>query len=89
MSWTINFIGKPENVVTALEKHSNNLTGASKIEYDAALPHFVALIKENFGSNPLIVKIIASGHGYEHVEHGEQSYRQCSVIIEQIYGTLV
>lgn len=87
MSWSVTFIGKPENVATALEQQSEKMDGQSKVEYDAALPHFVALVKENFGANPPVVKIAASGHGY--AENGEQKNRQCAVNIELIYGTIV
>lgn len=87
MSWSITFIGKPENVAVALAKQSEKMDGQSKVEYDAALPHFVALVKENFGDNTPIVKINANGHGY--AVNGEQKQRQCSVSIELIYGIMV
>lgn len=83
MSWSICIIGKPENVAIALEKESEKLSGQSKVEFDAALPHFVALVKENFGENPPMMKITANGHG-----HGDH-YRNCTVSIELIYGTIV
>ena len=87
MSWSICFIGKPENVVTALEEQSKKMDGQSKVEYDAALPHFAALVKENFGNRQAILKITASGHGYAVNE--EQQNRQCTVNIETLWGTLV
>jgi hypothetical protein len=87
MSWSINFIGKPENVAAALVEQSAKMDGQSKVEYDAALPHFVALVKENFGPNPPFVKLAASGHGFETNKEGR--YRQCSVTLEFIHGTLV
>lgn len=83
MSWSFVFIGKPENIVTALEQQSEKMEGQSKIEYDAAMPHFVALVKENFAASAPMLKITASGHGHE------ASYRQCIVNIEYIYGTIV
>lgn len=88
MSWSITFIGKPENVANALEQYSEKLSGQSKIEYDSALPHFIALTKENFGSIPQVLKITASGHGQAGSD-GEQIQRQCIVSIELFYGTLV
>jgi hypothetical protein len=90
MSWSVQFIGKPENVATALEAESAKFSDQSKVEYDAALPHFVALVKENFGNTGTIgtiLKFTASGHGYS--VNGEQKNRQCLVNIEAIYGTLV
>jgi predicted ATPase len=64
MSWSINFIGSPENVSKALELNSANLTGQSKSEYDAALPHLKALVEQNVNNNyPITVRIDANGHG--------------------------
>ncbi len=87
MSWSITLIGKPENVAAALEQQSEKMDGQSKIEYDSSLPHFVALVKENFGDNTPLVKFSANGHGY--AVNGEQKQRQCNCCIELIYATLV
>lgn len=87
MSWSIAFIGKPENVAKALEDNSAKLSGQSKTEFDAALPHLVALVKENFGQNSPTLKIAASGSGYS--TGGEQVQRNCTVSIESLYGTIV
>lgn len=87
MSWSITFIGKPENVAKALQDQSAKLEGQSKVEYDGALPHFIGLINENFGDNPPMLKINASGHGY--AVNGEQKNRQCTCAIELWYGTIV
>lgn len=81
MSWSITLIGKPENVSKALEDNSEKLSGLSKTEYDDALPHFIGLVKQNFGTSNLI-KINASGHGTD-------NQRQCVVSIENIYGVIV
>lgn len=78
-------IGKPENVVAALELESNKMDGQSKVEYDAALPHLIGLVKENFGNASQLIKISANGHGF----NGEPSYRQCGVQIESLYGGIV
>jgi hypothetical protein len=86
MSWSVVFIGKPENVAAALNEQSEKLDGASKVEYDAALPHLVGIVEQNFGENSPAVKITANGHGYT---NGEQSSRQLTVSIELMYGTLV
>lgn len=84
MSWSVQFIGKPEKVVEALQTQSNNLTGESKVEYDSALPHLIALVNENFGTG-YPVKLSASGHG----QTGEKPTRQLTASIELIYGLLV
>jgi hypothetical protein len=86
MSWSKTVIGKPENVAAALEAHSETLGGASKIEYDQALPHMVGLVKQNIGSN-MVVKVTASGHGY--VENGVIKNNQCSFNLEMFYAELV
>ena len=90
MSWNITFIGDPANVVKALEEESAKLTGPSKAEYDAALPHLVGLVKENFNNNGtgIVVKVAASGHGYTGTD-GIDQFRQCAASVEQLYGVLV
>jgi hypothetical protein len=85
MSWSIQFIGKPEKVVEALQKQSETMNGDSKVEYDAALPHLVGIVKENFGFDTLL-KIVASGHGYS---TGDKPNRTLTVNIESIYGVIV
>ena len=88
MSWSVTFIGKPEHVVSALDRRANEMEdGQSKIEYTDALPHIKGLVSQNFGVNPPVVKVAASGHGY--AREGKQESRQCAVSIELIYGELV
>jgi hypothetical protein len=84
MSWSIQFIGKPEKVIEALQKQSETMNGESKVEYDSALPHLVGLVKENFGYDYL-VNLTASGHG----QSGEKPNRQLTAKVELIYGVLV
>jgi hypothetical protein len=95
MSWSVSFIGKPEKVAEALEKHSASLTGQSKIEFDEAKPHLVALVNNNFnkrageqggGVEPFI-QLDASGSGC--AQRDEQVQRQVSVTLKSIYGALV
>jgi hypothetical protein len=91
MSWNIDFIGNPENVVKALQENSAKLDGASKVEYDAVVPHLIGLVSQNFNSNKavgIVVKVTASGHGYISTD-GTDQYRQCSASVEQLYGVLV
>jgi hypothetical protein len=47
MSWGVNFIGTPDNVVKALEAHEEKVK-QSRIEYDAAKPYLIGLVRENF-----------------------------------------
>lgn len=90
MSWSISLIGKPNKVVEALNANSAKLDGQSKVEFDDALPHLVALANQNFESDeqytPLI-KLDANGHGTAH--GGEQKSRTFKCSIERIYGVLV
>jgi hypothetical protein len=85
MSWSVQFIGKPKKVVEALQAQSEKMNGESKVEYDSALPHLVALVNENFGTI-YPVKIVASGHG---TVYANKSDRQLTVAIDTIYGLLV
>lgn len=88
MSWSINLIGNPDNIVKALEAQSPKLTGNSKTEYDAALPHLVGLVQQNFNkSAPPIIKLSANGHGYS--VNDEAQYNNCNVSIESLGGMLV
>jgi len=69
MSWSIQLIGKPENITKALQAESERLKDESKLEFDAALPHLLGLLGQNFsgdGSAPYdggLIKLVASGHG--------------------------
>jgi len=85
MSWSVQFVGKPEKVVEALIAQSEKLSRESKAEFDAALPHLVALVNENYGFD-YAVKLVASGHGYAGTD---KPNRQLTVSIELVYGLLV
>lgn len=90
MSWSVNIIGHPENIASALTVESEKQEGQSKVEFDAALPHMVALVKENFnpaGLPPPVVKLTANGHGYANADGQQQRYFAAS--IEVVYATLV
>lgn len=92
MSWSVSFLGKPEAVAAALERESEKHTGQSKVEYDDAKPHLVALVRQNFADpagpyqTPLI-KFEACGSGC--VQNGQQVQRSCTVKIEPLYANLV
>ena len=80
MSWSINKSGTVEEVVEALEDHRNCMVSdQSKEEYDLALPHLVALVKENVGGK---VELSASGHGYKHPS-GEWAEKTCQINIKR------
>jgi hypothetical protein len=92
MSWSVSFIGKPENVVVALEQERHRMDGQSKVEYEAAWQSLATLVRENFGSQEEgypepVVKLEASGHGYS--RDGEQLQRGLTVKLEPCYTKLV
>jgi hypothetical protein len=93
MSWSIALIGKPENVVAALEEASKKMDeGQSKAEFDDALPHLVGIVKQNFAKEGSTytgktVKLEASGSGYS--KDDEQIERSLKVSIEGSYITIV
>jgi hypothetical protein len=74
------------------------MTGQSKVEWDEAKPHLIALVKGNFMSEEYLkqypsqsvplVKIDASGSGSAKSD-GTQLQRSCTVKIESIYTNLV
>jgi hypothetical protein len=88
MSWSVNFIGTPEKIASALQKQSESLSGQSKEEFDEVLPHMVGLVKQNYNktSEP-VLKISASGHRFS--GHGHDTYCNCTVHIENLGGVLV
>lgn len=96
MSWSFQAIGKPERVVEAIEAAAAKQTGQCKLEFDAAKPHLVGLVRENFSvTDTRLVKIQASGSGscdYNNKDadgNPVQAYRSCSVLIEPFYGEIL
>lgn len=92
MSWSFQCIGKPEALVKALEENSEKLADQSKIEYDEALPHLTALVKQNFakegsGYAEQIIDFEASGSGSS--RGGEQVQRSCAVSIKPVWKKVV
>lgn len=90
MSWSISFFGTAEKVAEAIEGAGAEMTGQSKLEYEAAAPHLVALVRENFQNgpgDPPLVRINAGGHGY--AEGDKQVNRQATVTLERLYGKVL
>jgi len=64
MSWSINVIGKSQAIVSKLEALSESMSGDSKVEYDAALPHIIGIVEQNWSMDyPCVLNVIANGHG--------------------------
>lgn len=92
MSWSVSLIGKPALVAQALDEHSGQLSGQSKIEFEAALPHLKALVLDNFaapdsGCVEPLVKLDANGSGT--TRGAEQVSRSCTVRLEALYNRLL
>lgn len=87
MSWSKTLIGKAPAVVRELKAYSEKLNGDSKAEYDAALPHMVALVSQNFVSDSAKAKgyleqtlhVEASGHGSTWDGAMQQSTFTCKI----------
>ncbi len=75
MSWSVNFIGAPENIEKALHAESSKLSGASKAEFDEAMPNIVGLLRMNFsaGASP-VMHLTANGHAHD-------QYSNCAVTL--------
>jgi len=87
MSWSITFIGKPENIAVALDERGTKMEGQSKIEFDDAVPHLKALVMQNFGNSNQILRLVAGGSGY--AADGEQKQRSFYASIESFHGQAV
>jgi len=92
MSWSVQLIGKPENIVTALDEESAKLDGESKAEFDAVLPALKTLAQNNFsiggeGFVEPLLRLEAAGHG--HTRGGERVSCSVAVKLESLYGRIV
>jgi hypothetical protein len=80
MSWSINVIGKPEAVKRALARQSEQLTGQSKEEFDAAKPAIETLLDQNIENG--VVQLDANGHAS--LADGAKTYGTCSVSLKTL-----
>lgn len=91
MSWSINFIGSPNNIVAALDKHSEELTGQSKEEFKIAKSLLACLVQQNYNNNdqapPVIMHLKA--YGSNHTSEGQPIYGNLTVDLSFLNGTLV
>jgi len=90
MSWNITLIGKPANIVKALDEESQKMDGQSKVEFDSVKDHIAGIVAQNFeapANQQPILKVTAAGHGY--TADGEQKQRTAVVNIESFYAKLV
>jgi len=86
MSWSFSFMGKPENIVTAIKARVEKETSpASKEELEKAAPPIIDLVSMNVGQHGSM-KVEASGHSYK---NGETLVQNCSVKIEPLGSEIV
>jgi hypothetical protein len=86
MSYSVGFLGTPEEVVKQLDGQSSILSGESKEEYDAVLPSLIGLVKQNSDEPNRKVRITASGHAYTNQEGKKVS--QCLAQVELAYDQI-
>lgn len=86
MSWSLKLIGKAKNISEALEKQKFS-DANSEAEFQAARPHLVGIVNQNFGNDNQVLILTASGHGY--FNNGEGINRNLQVELKSEWGTLV
>jgi hypothetical protein len=77
MSFSVTFVGKPEAIKRSLERHSAELTGQSKEEFDTVLPALETILDQNVGNG--CVRLDANGHAS--FTDGVKTYGNCSVSV--------
>ncbi len=95
MSWSVTMMGTPPKVAEALREYANTLTGQSREEYEAAMPHLVALVEQNASpANPhapgyqRLVHLQAGGHGSRDKD-GNWVERNCAVTLSNSFTKLL
>jgi hypothetical protein len=99
MTWIVNAVGKPENVISYLKAQTESFSGNSLAEYKDALPHLIGLVEQNFRKDAPadmvgMIKLEASGTGLveKHNDYPGPPLpirRTCSVRIEPFNNNLV
>lgn len=84
MSWSIDLIGNQHAIVYELVAKSGPMAGDSKVEYDAALPHIIGLVEQNWSMDyPCVLRVTANGHGV-----GEKA-RSLNVQVQRVNAELL
>lgn len=97
MSWSCDYVGTADKIAAALKVDSEKMTGQSKVEFDAALPHLVGLLENIFddpaatGGQTRITTLQANGSGSTKTVDGQtqQVSRSVYVKLETAYAMLV
>jgi hypothetical protein len=90
MSWSVSLLGTADRIAETLETYGVNMLGQSKVEYEAAKPHLIGLVKQNFVSQgqATLLDLEASGSGSVDAE-GHVTTRSCTVKMTPQYKKLV
>ena len=80
MSYSITVVGKAEAIKRRLQKHSTELSGQSKAEFDDVLPALETILDQNVGNYCL--RLDANGHAS--FTDGKKIYGQCAVSVSNI-----
>ena len=89
MSWSVSFIGAPDNIVAALEKESERLTGPSKDEFDTVKPMLACLVRQNFNNTGYTPMLQLTAHGSATVIEGKPVFGNVGVTLQLVTGTIV
>lgn len=91
MSWSFSHKAKPAELLVALESYGAGMNAQSKLEFDAAKPHLLALVAENFvaadsGYTEPTLELSAYGHGTAKGtgDDLQQLQRSCSVNLRTV-----
>lgn len=100
MSWSFQAIGNTQRLVEALEAHSEKIskdpTDYCRMEFEAAKPHLIALVKQNFAAEGTeftkpMIQLTASGSATSRVDMNDANKRNVvssnvSVELKQHYN---
>lgn len=82
MSWSVSTSGTPDEVVKGLEEYTSSLgAGQSGEEYEAARPHIIALVRQNYTVEGEQPKIVVNAFGSGSTVGGKETKRSCTVHI--------
>lgn len=89
MSWSFEAIGTPAKVAEALEAKSENISrnpdDYCRVEFDAAKPHLLALVNQNFSAPDQaykpVIRLRASGSACTSTRNNEKIRVQSNVSV--------
>src|SRR2546423_13126359 len=78
MSFSVQYIGKPDAIKRKLEDESARLTGQSKTEFDAVKPALDTILDQQVGNG--VIHLSANGHAS--FADGVKTYGNCQVEVK-------